>query len=244
MGSIYTEKIRLRSGRCDMYGSWKPSAILETMQETAGEHSEIFGLGRREMARLNLGWIISRLKVEFSRMPVSGEEITAETFPTPNRHLFFPRTHIFKDAEGQVIGAANTLWMVMDLSERKVVSSEEILAGMPDYSDMKPALGMPAAVKPCGADPVTASVAPQFTDLDSNGHANNTKYMDWCCNALGIETMKDNIIISFDVNYDAEILPGAEVRTELTREGDRFAFFGYSGDKRHFSIGGRLCPRG
>ena len=49
--------------------------------------------------------------------------------------------------------------------------------------------------------------------------------------------------MSFDINYDAEILPGTELRTELTMDGDRFAFSGFSGDKRHFSISGKLAPR-
>jgi len=45
------------------------------------------------------------------------------------------------------------------------------------------------------------------------------------------------------VNYDAEILPGTEIRTEMTCEGDKFAFFGYEGGKRHFSVGGKLTLR-
>ena len=243
MGSFYTETVELRACRCDMFSQWKPSAILETMQETAGAHSEILNLGHDEMACLNLGWVIARLKVDFSRVPSVGEKICIETYPTPNRHLFYPRSHIFRDEAGNVIGCANTLWLVMDLATRKMVNSDEILAKMPDNRDMKPAAGMPATVKPFDGEIKTSFVAPQFTDLDTNGHANNTKYLDWCCNALGMENLKDSCIMSFDANYDAEILPGAELRTELTMEGDRFAFCGYSGDKRHFSIGGRLGAR-
>ena len=103
---------------------------------------------------------------------------------------------------------------------------------------------MPATVKALSGDIKAAEIVPQFTDLDINCHVNNTKYLDWCCNALGMDIMKDNCIMTFDVNYDAEILPGVELRTELTVEGDRFAFMGFAGDKRHFSIGGRLAKRG
>lgn len=243
MGNIYCETIELRSCRCDMFGLWKPSAIMETMQESAGAHSELLGLGREEMERLGLGWVISRLRVEFTRMPVSGEKITVETYPTANRHLFYPRSHIFRDAQGNTVGSANTLWLVMDLASRKMVNSEIILSKMPDNRDLKPAAGMPAAVKPCEGAVISSVVSPQFTDLDTNGHANNTKYLDWCINALGMDIMREYCVMSFDANYDAEILPGTQLRTELTMSGDRFAFSGASDEKRHFSIGGMLAKR-
>ena len=89
----------------------------------------------------------------------------------------------------------------------------------------------------------TALHQPVYTDLDVNGHVNNTRYMDWCCNALGIDTMKDSCLARFDVNYDVEVRPGQEVRTELRRLGEEFSFSGFEGDTRHFDVGGTLAPR-
>ena len=79
MSSVYTETLELRACSCDMSGAWKPSAILETMQETAGVHSRIFGLGRDVMDAMNIAWVLSRLTVRFDRVPVVGEAITGET---------------------------------------------------------------------------------------------------------------------------------------------------------------------
>ena len=76
-----------------------------------------------------------------------------------------------------------------------------------------------------------------------NRHVNNTKYLDWCVNALGVDVMAENCITAFDVNYDAEILPGSVIRTELTRDGEKFSFCGFNGAKRHFSVGGTLAAR-
>ena len=243
MGSIYSETMELRSPGCDMHGAWKPGAILETMQETAGVHSTLFGLGRDEMGRLGLGWVISRLKVEFDRVPQVGERVIVETYPTPNRHLFFPRSHIFRDAQGGRLGAAHTLWLVMDLETRRMVKSEEVLAKIPENADMKPAAGMPGTVRPLDGEVKSSVIVPQFTDLDSNGHVNNTKYLDWCLNALGMEIMREKCVTGFEANYDAELRLGDELRTELTMQGDSFTFCGLSGDRRRFSIGGRLGNR-
>ena len=243
MSSVYTETLELRACSCDMSGAWKPSAILETMQETAGVHSRIFGLSRDVMDAMNIAWVLSRLTVRFDRVPVVGETITVETYPTPNRHMFFPRTHIFRDDTGAQVGCANSLWVLMDLTERKLTRSDEVLAHMPDNTGMAMLPGMPATVKPLSGEPVTGEVIPRYSELDMNRHVNNTKYLDWCVNALGVDVMAENCITAFDVNYDAEILPGSVIRTELTRDGEKFSFCGFDGAKRHFSVGGTLAAR-
>lgn len=243
MGSIYSENVELRSPGCDMCGAWRPGAILETMQETAGAHSAMLGLDRDEMARLGLGWVISRLKVEFDRVPQVGERIIVETYPTPNRHMFFPRSHIFRDVRGVQLGAAHTLWLVMDLETRRMVKSGEVLARIPENADMKPAAGMPGAVRTLEGEIKRSVIAPQFTDLDSNAHVNNCRYLDWCVNALGMEIMREKCVTGFEANYDAELRLGDELRTELTMQGDVFAFCGFSGEKRRFGISGRLGSR-
>ena len=56
--------------------------------------------------------------------------------------------------------------------------------------------------------------------------------------------MKQNQIMSFDVNYEFEITEGCEIRTELWMDGDQFTYCGFDGDdKRFFAIGGTLSKR-
>ena len=236
-------RLLLRTCNCDMYGSWRPSAILEAMQETAGEHSALCGLTTPVMTEMGLAWVVSRVKVQMQRLPKVGETVCIETYPTPNRHMFFPRTHIFRDGEGNVLGSANSLWMLMDIQSRRVTQSSEVIARLPDNSDLKPALGLPATVRRLEAEAEQKVFQPAFTDFDTNLHVNNTKYLDWCLNALGHERLADQCLKSFDVNYDAEILPGTEVRTELKLQENRFSFFGFAGDKQHFAVSGTLEAR-
>ena len=244
MGKVYTETFQLRPAQCDMGQLWRPGAILETMQDTAGAHSILLGVDRDSLiGKGGLVWVVTRLHVEMTRMPKAGENISIETYPTAPRHMFFPRSHIFRDENGTQIGSANSLWVTMDMETRRITKSDHVLEKMPDNSDLSPAAGMPATVRALPGDVTAGAIEPCYTDLDVNEHVNNTKYLDWCCNAIGIDIMQKKRMLSFDVNYDMEIRPGAQIRTELTMDGDRFAFSGYSADKKHFSVGGTLTPR-
>lgn len=243
MSSIYTTSLQLGTRDCDMYGHWKLSAILECMQETAGIHGTQLGCGRNLLDEFGLVWVISRVKVEMSRLPRYGETLTVETYPTAQRLLFYPRSHLFRDASGEVIGSANSLWVLLDVNQRRIVKSDEVTARMPDNRELKPAAGMPATVRLLDAQRTTHTLMPQFSEFDLNQHVNNTRYLDWCLNALGADVLKEQCIKAFDVNYDAEILPGTEVRTELTVKDGRFAFAGFAGEKQHFAVGGILENR-
>ena len=133
--------------------------------------------------------------------------------------------------------------MTLDIAARRITKNEFVDSKLPKTDEPPMVLGMPATVRPLDCDARIGVVTPSFTDLDVNMHVNNTKYLDWCLNALGTEILKNRRLLSFDVNYDAEVLPGAKIRTELTMEGDKFTFCGFDGTKKHFSIGGVLSPR-
>lgn len=242
MQKTYAEEILVRSYHTDLNARMKPSALLEIMQELAGAHAELLGIGRSALLPQNLVWVLTRVEVRMTRYPLSGERFIAETFPMPNRRWFFPRYFIFRDLEGNQIGYAGSMWVLLDITTRKMSSPNAVMPLMPDNSDLTAPMGMPATVTDANADPVVSAYSPLYTDLDMNGHVNNTRYIDWCCNALGIDVMKDHIITGFALNYNQEILPGQEIRTELRCDGRTFSFSGFEGDTRHFDAGGTLSP--
>lgn len=240
---VYREDLRILTKDCDLTGQWRPSAILETMQEMAGIHGTLIGVGRNVLLQKGVVWVLTRVEVVMDRYPRVGETVSIETFPMPVRRWFFPRYFIFRDETGAEIGRAGSLWVLLDVNTRKMAKPDICAALMPDNSDLLAPLGLPSTVAEVSGTLEASLHTPVYTELDVNGHVNNTKYMDWCCNALGIETMTAHCLSRFDVNYNLEILPGQEIRCELRRLGNDFSFSGFEGDARHFDIGGVLAPR-
>lgn len=243
MMKTYKEEFVVRSYQVDVADQWRPSAILEVMQEMAGEHAELLGIGRNALIQRNLAWVLTRVEVEMDRYPKDHERVTAETFPMPVRRWFFPRYYTFRDGAGNEIGRAGTLWVLLDFASRRMSRPDDVASYLPDNSDLIAPLGLPAPVTEVSGTLETATLLPQYTDLDCNQHVNNTRYMDWCCNALGIDTMTNQCLSRFALNFDAELRPGQEVRTELRRLANDFSFCGFHDGKRHFDVGGTLRDR-
>ena len=58
-----------------------------------------------------------------------------------------------------------------------------------------------------------------------------------------MKRLTDQCVQSFDINYDAEILAGSQVRLELCEKDGGFSFFGFAEDKQRFAASGVLCKR-
>ena len=109
MLKIYKEENVLRASECDLSSQWKPSAILENMQEMAGKHAELLGVGRNALMQQGMVWVLTRVEVEMDRYPRHTDTVATENFPMPVRRWFFPRYFIFRDEQGQEIGRAGSL---------------------------------------------------------------------------------------------------------------------------------------
>ncbi len=239
----YSETFLLRTTHCDLSGAWRPSDILATLQELAGMHAHLLGCGRERLIQDNLVWVLSRTELVMDRYPCAGETVRVETFPMANKRWFFPRYYVLYDAAGQVIGKAGTLWLLMDFVARKMAMPQAALASLPDNSDLQAPLDMPGNIPLLESPAVFSLRQPQYTEIDINGHVNNTRYADWLCNGLGIEAMKDQEIAHLLIHYTREVLPGAEVRLALQQDGPAFRLAGQVGEEKHFDIGGTLRPR-
>ncbi len=240
MMKTYDETFPILTRDCDMKGTWRLSAVLESMQEAAGAHSLLLGCGREELLRKNIVWVLSRSELHMERYPHTGEKITLHTFPMPNRICFFPRYYIFTDEHGEMVGKAGTLWLLLDLETRKMLPPGDVARLIPDNRDLAVPMNLPATVGNLQGEEFVTEYTPVYTDLDVNGHVNNTRYADWLCNTLGIEQMSHSEPETVIFNYNHEILPGQRITLHRIQRDQQYRLAGYVDDSIAFEIGGVL----
>ena len=243
MVNTYDETFCLRPRDCDLNEKWRPSAILETMQDAAGAHSKLLGCGRDELVKQDIVWVLSRLELHMDRYPAVGEQITVHTFPTPTRICFFPRYYIFTDAHGEMIGKAGSLWLLLDVNTRHMLPPGEIGKLIPDNKNLSVPMNLPATVGSLQGEEFVSEYRPVYTDLDVNGHVNNTRYADWLCNSLGIDLMKEYEPEHIILNYNHEVLPVHVITLRRIMKDDEYRLSGKVNDSIAFEIGGTLRRR-
>lgn len=202
MEPIYVCNFHVDDAGVDRYGRMKPAMMLYLAQEMGGQHSALMELDYDTLASRRMFWAVTRHRVQISRTPMRGETIRVETWPLPATRATFPRSVVAYDSEGNECFRAITLWVLMDLDTRKM-----ILPGKSGISVLGTLRGneLPA---PGGLIPRPAGKTEHrkvvFSDLDRNGHMNNTRCMDWVADLLPSDFHAEHSVKEFTVCYLAE----------------------------------------
>ena len=210
MEPIYKRSFTLEDMHVDCFGRAKPSVLLLFAQEAAGAHCTQLAVDQVVLDKQNLFWAIIRNRMEITRLPRLGETITVETWPMPTTRSSFPRSTAGYDEKGNLLFRSVGLWVLMDTKARTMVlpgKSGIALAGTLRGNE----LAAPGSIAPKALEnSVCRKVG--YTELDRNGHMNNTRYFDWIDDLLPSLFHKEHPVQEFTICYLSEAREGEAVR--------------------------------
>ena len=209
MESIYTQNFTITDNCVDCFGNLKLSTLLYFAQEVAGNHFDRIAMTYDQLASRGMFWAIIRQRVSITRLPKSGETIRVETWPMPNTRVAFPRHVAAYDESGNELFRCISLWVLMDLESRSMIlpgKSGIALPGTTQGNELPPPASLPAKQLLNHRNRTVC-----FTDLDRNGHMNNTRYLDWIADLLPSQFHRDHSPREFTVCYLSEAREGQEL---------------------------------
>lgn len=219
MTQPYRQTFQISDIHLDCFGRVKPSVLLYFAQEVAGKHAALLGADWDTLNKKNLFWAIIRHQIQVTRLPVSGETVTLETWPMPTTRVAYPRATVGYDKDGNVLFQTVALWVLMDTETRRMVlpgksgvTVEGILCGGE--------LALPGSLAPAKL-PQQARRKVGYGSLDRNLHMNNTRYLDWIDDLLPSDFHYGHPVQGINVCYLSEAREGQELTLhwELTEDG-------------------------
>ncbi len=212
IGTLYEEAIRVSAFECDFNRRLKPAAFFQHLTEAAGINATQLGFGFDTFYARNLFWVHSRMKIKFFRFPCAGDIITIRTWPkTIQQKLFFIRDFEVLNADGKRLAAATSAWLIIDATTRRMVPPQSLELNLPALNDH---IGLDEPLDRLGLardGEERLRVRAGYSAVDIVGHVNNSRYVEWICDAFPLETFSKNTLDWLQVNYDHEIRPGEEV---------------------------------
>lgn len=206
MEPIYSQNFLIDDVLTDRFGRLKSSAVLMLIQEASCHHSELMEVGYDNLEHQDLFWAISRHRVQITRLPERNETIRVETWPMPTTRVAYPRSVVAYDENGEECFRSVSLWVLMDRSSRSMIVPQKsgiILSGTVRGTELTiPHSLVPAKGRNLGRRTVC------FTDLDRNGHMNNTRCMDWISDLLPSSFHQDHSIKELTTCYLNEAVEG------------------------------------
>ena len=209
MEQIYKQTYKISDLHADRWGRARPSALAFLAQSAAGGHCNLLKLDWETLAKKNLFWAIIRQRVQITRLPMRGETVTVETWPMPTTRAAFPRATVGYDAEGKELFRVMGLWILMDIQTRAMVvpgKSDVELDGIVRGNELAP----PGSILPKELEHALPRTV-VYSELDRNGHMNNTRYLDWVMDLLPAQFHREHPLRDFLICYHAEALEGQTI---------------------------------
>ncbi len=224
-------------------GRLRLGAAFDLMQDIAGAHAELLGVGIHDLRRLGITWVLSRLMIKFDALPPRADSVRLKTWPSGVHRLFAMRQFELTDpATGQRIATASSYWLMLKLANLRPVSPDDVTGKFPsnpgkpiffeDWGKLDPAPG---------SDPVRTDIGQ--SKIDYNNHVNNAHYpmfaQDWLAAKLGYPVRVNSI----RVNFNFALRLGESIVTTGEINGDSFRSVGHTPDgKNVFACDGTFAP--
>lgn len=208
ISSDYSETYFAQAGECNAESRLSLPCLVAKFIDVSTLHANALGIGNPSMAHLGGGWVLTRLVIEMNRYPNANEKYVISTWVEAwNRH-FSERSYAVADSEGNVVGFARSVWMVLDMKTHESMGLSHLTPPTGMISDRKAPIekiGRHRIVLPFGEDcePTRNSVCAtcpdrthifRYCDLDFYRHVNTVRYVELILNQFTLEEMDATMV--------------------------------------------------
>ena len=206
---VYKKNYSVTYGDSDYYKRIKVSSLFNYIQNVASLHSKNMGVGIDDIEKVHgFAWVIVRIMVDIIRLPIWNEEIYIETWSAMQKKLEFERDFCVKDKEGNILVNATSSWVLMDIEKREIIKTNSINIKYPPLIKERAINRRMAKLRANGELLFVYNKKISYSDIDINGHMNNSKYIDFIADCFPMEKHCEYIVENMQVNYICEALAG------------------------------------
>lgn len=216
--NAYKMEGRIRLSEVDHNRRMRLQSIINWMQDTGTQQSEVSGVGFEYSNERGKAWILAHWQVIVEEYPKLDDKIEVYTWASGFEKFLGYRNYCIVNEEGKMIVKASAVWVYMDIRkgrptfpdphEMEVYGIGEPLE-MP-YTSRKVAMSLTESMK-LPAFPVRRS------DIDTNEHVNNSQYI-----RMALDVLPEEITCSeIRVEYKKSAVLGDVIYPEVTYEEER-----------------------
>ncbi len=197
----------------DPFGQCRPSALMGFLQEAAVGASDALHVGRDElMEGYSALWMLARMRYRLTCPILRSDRLTVQTWHRGGRSaLMYRDFDLFRD--GVLVGEAVSAWVLADVETRRLLRMSLVTAFQNSDGGARCKSTQLKKIRVPDGLPLAERRRLGYSDADVNGHINNTRYADFACDALHLETLGEGRFpAEVQIGYLAESKPGECLR--------------------------------
>lgn len=186
--------------------------LLNILQDAAWLHASHLGWGYEDLIGHGTIWVLARQKLAMGDWPHWRDTVAIRTWARPTSGALAVRE--FEILVGaNKLGECTTSWLILDYETRRPQKLDRAFHDALCRKDGH--LSIEARkIAPRSDLAPAAAFAVRDSDLDINGHVNNTRYAQWAMDSLTPEELASLRVVEYEVNFLSETRVGDEVIVE------------------------------
>jgi len=202
------------------------TSLMRYFEDIAILQSEDSSVGLDYYTKKNVAWVLYKWDIEILNYPRFKDTIRVETCPLAFAKFYAFRSFDVFSLTQELLVKGSSMWFFVDLGTRRPA---RIPQEVYDCYQITPAEVRQLEI----VDPKTPEeIAYKTTfrvrqsDIDTNGHVNNIKYVEWALEALPQEIFLNFILRRIKVVYKKETMYGRMIDSSASeiKEGEKMTF--------------------
>lgn len=191
-------------------------AMLLNMLILNSEEQNInLGIDHHTLAEQGVGWVVTSYDIQINKLPKVDQAIKITTSGTYRNKMFAYREFWVRDSQDNLLVKVNSIWVLINEETRKVTRLPEEIVAPYESEVVKKMPKLPRPNKILTEQANSKKYQVRYSDIDFNGHVNNSKYLDWMIDGLSMEFLLKNQPSKIAIRFENEVKYGQLVTSEV-----------------------------
>ena len=202
--SIFSKDWEINFTQCTPNGYLKYTDLCNLLQLTAAAHSELGGISFSDMQEFNQAWVLSRMRVEISKLPKWKDTVTIKTWINTLENSRSVRA-LEVYVNGIKVVGSETFWVVINTEKRRPEALALPFEHFEIFPEKKATEKSFSKIQLVDNKEDVFNKVVVLSYLDIVNHVNNVKYLEWCLDFVSSELILNQKIDSFEMNFMKEL---------------------------------------
>lgn len=196
---------------CDEKKVLSLAELLRQTSDIAVEDYNEKNISREVLIENGFAILVSRCSFRIHKMPRENQRIVIKTQEEKNEPLQFVRSYEIESEVGEKLVSGLSTWLLVDLNARRILPIKKFTLRVPVTVEKEhDCLPCGKIVESENAQFIDERVI-RFSDIDANGHTNNSRYAAFILDALPREYQTKDFS-DFRINFSKEATLGEKLK--------------------------------